>query len=120
MDMKLESIGVLPAKEILRYGVAALRKRVEVYLKDALENITREKEPGSYSITLEQGGHTIGSLLQEVLFNDANIDFVGYDIPHPLRSTMVLRISTKGSPEKILRMAAETIYEYCTLVEKVL
>jgi len=120
VDMKVESVGVLPAKDVLRYAVSALRRRLEMYMKEALENIAREKEQGSYSITLEQGGHTLGCLLQEVLYNDANVDFVGYDIPHPLRNTMVLRIHTKGSPEKILRMAAETIQEYCSVVEKVL
>jgi DNA-directed RNA polymerase subunit L len=120
IDMKVESVGILPAKDILKYALSALRKQLESYMKEALENIARESEANTYSITLEQGGHTIGSLLQEVLYNDANIDFVGYDIPHPLRSTMVLRLSTKGSPEKILRMAAETVYEYCSLVEKVL
>lgn len=119
-DMELESVGVLPAKEILRIAVKLLKKQVETYMKEALEKITRESEEGSYSIKLEQGGHTLGALLQEVIYSDLNVDFVSYDIPHPLRSTMVLRLHTKKTPESILKTASETVAKYCGIVENAL
>jgi len=116
-DMDIESVGVLPAKEILRMAVKILQKQVQTYMKEAVEKITRESEEGSCSIKLEQGGHTIGALLQEVIYSDMNVDFVSYDIPHPLRSTMVLRMHTKKAPESILKTASETIEKYCATVE---
>lgn len=118
IDMSIESIGVLSCKDILKYAVGILKTQVEAYMKEALEKINREKEPGSYNVSLDQGGHTIGALLQEVIYSDENVDFVGYDIPHPLRSLMVLRFHTKKSPEGILKIAADTIKEYCAVVEK--
>ena len=118
IDLKLESVGVLTGKEILKYAVQILRNNVQAYMKEALESISREKEEGVYSITLEQGGHTLGALIQEVIYNDLNVDFVSYDIPHPLRSTMVIRFLTKKAPESILKAANETIEEYCKIVEK--
>lgn len=120
IDMQIESIGVLSAKDILKYAVAILRKRLETYMKEAMENIARDSESGSYTVTLEQGGHTLGALLQEVIYGDKNVEFVSYDIPHPLRNTMVLRFFTKKSPETVLRTAADTIFEYCSTVENVL
>lgn len=118
IDLKLESVGVLTGKEILKYAVGILRNKVQSYMKEALEQIAREKEEGSYSISVEQGGHTIGALLQEVIYADLNVDFVSYDIPHPLRNTMVLRFHTKKTPESILKAANEMLEEYCKLVEK--
>jgi DNA-directed RNA polymerase alpha subunit len=118
IDLKLESVGVLTGKEILKYAVQILRNNVQAYMKEALESISREKEEGVYSITLEQGGHTLGALIQEVIYNDLNVDFVSYDIPHPLRNTMVIRFLTKKAPESILKAANETIEEYCKIVEK--
>jgi DNA-directed RNA polymerase subunit L len=120
IDMMIESIGVLPAKEILGYAVRILKKRVQDYMKDALENIAREKEEGAYRVAMNQGGHTIGALFQELIYNDMNADFGSYDIPHPLRNEMILRFLTKKSPESVLRTAAQTIEEYCSTVEKVL
>ena len=119
-DFHIESVGVLTSINILKMTLAILRKRLNEYMKDALENIKREGDENSYSISLDQGGHTLGYLLQEVLYSDENINFVSYDIPHPLKSTMVIRMNTKKTPESVLRLAKETIEEYCSVVEKAL
>jgi DNA-directed RNA polymerase subunit L len=118
IDMRIESVGVLSAKDILAMGVSILRKQVETYMKEAIENIQRESDVGTYNITLQQGGHTLGYLMQEIIYHDANVNFVSYDIPHPLRNTMVLRFNTTKKPETILKTAHDTIEEYCSVVEK--
>lgn len=120
IDMVVESVGVLSCKDLLKYAVGILKSQVETYMKEAVEKINREKEAGSYNISIEQGGNTIGALMQEVMYTDENVDFVGYDIPHPLRDTMVLRFHTKKNPESILKIAYDTIKEYCAIVEKAL
>lgn len=117
-DLQIESVGVLKCTEMLSMAVAILRKKLDTYLKEAMENIQREADPGTYSISLDQGGHTIGYLLQEVIYSDSNVNFVSYDIPHPLKSTMILRFNTQKKPESILTLAKDTIEEYCSVVEK--
>ena len=119
-DLSVESVGVMKSRDILKYAISILRKQLDDYMKEAVENIRREQEEGSYTITLEHGGHTLGAMLQEVIYSDQNVGFVSYDIPHPLRNTMVLRFHTKKAPETVLRTAKETIEEYYSLVEKVL
>ena len=117
-DLKIESVGVLKSKDILAMAVKILRKQVEEYTKEALDNIQKESDEGTYSISLERGGHTIGYLMQETIYGDANINFVSYDIPHPLKKTMLLRFNTTKKPETILKTAHDTIEEYCSIVEK--
>lgn len=119
-DLSVESVGVMKSRDILKYAISILRKQLEDYMKEAVENIRREQEEGSYTIILEQGGHSLGALLQEVIYSDQNVGFVSYDIPHPLRNTMILRFHTKKAPEGVLRTAKETIEEYYSLLEKVL
>lgn len=120
IGMNIESYGGLSAKEILTYGIAVLRKIMQSYSKEALENITRESEENSYRIKLKQGGHTVGALLQEVLYGDMNVEFASYDIPHLLLPEMVVRLHTKKTPESILRNAFSAVEEYCSAVEKAL
>lgn len=120
LDMNIESVGVIQAKEILRYAVRLVRKQIQDYVKNAVEAIQRTPEQGSYKISLNEGGHTVGALMQEVCYGDMNVDFVSYDIPHPLREEMVIRFHTKRSPESVLRTANDTIEEYCAVVEKAL
>ena len=117
-DFTVESVGVLNSKDILAMGVNILRNQVNTYIKDALDNIQRESDENTYSILLDQGGHTIGYLMQEVIYGDSNVNFVSYDILHPLKKTMLLRFNTAKKPESILKTAKDVIEEYCSVVEK--
>jgi len=117
-DLAIESVGVISATDLLKMAVSILRKKVDEYVKEALENIQRESDEGSYTISLPQGGHTIGYLMQEVMYSDANVNFVAYDIPHPLRNVMTLRFNTKKAPEAVVNLTKTTIEEYCSVVEK--
>jgi len=117
-DLKVKSIGVIKSKEVVGLAISILKAQVDDYMKEAINNIQKENDPGTYSIILEQGGHTIGYLLQEVMYGDANVNFVSYDVPHPLKKTMVLRFNTSKNAENVLKMAHKTIEEYCSVVEK--
>ena len=117
-DIHIESVGVLKSKDILAMSVSILRKQVDEYVKEALTNIQKEADDGTYTVSLETGGHTIGYLMQEVMYGDANTNFVSYDIPHPLKRTMVLRFNTTKKAETVLKTAHDTIEEYCSVVEK--
>ena len=115
-DLQITSVGVLKAREILSMAVQILKKRVDDYVAAALKNIRHEKDEGTYSVSLDIGGHTLGVLMQEVIYKD-DVQFVSYDIPHPLKPEMVLRFNTRKAPEKILENAKKTIDEYCSVIE---
>ena len=118
IDLSVESVGVLQSKDLLKMAVAVLRKKLDAWNKEALENIQHESDPGTYNITLEGYGHTEGTILQETIYSDSNVNFVSYDIPHPLKKTLVVRFNTSKKPESILKTAKDAIDEYCSIVEK--
>lgn len=118
-NLSIESVGVLQARDILKHVVPILRKNIDEFMNEALENIQRGQD--EFTITLERTGHwkhTLGYLFQEAMYSDNNVGFVAYDIPHPLRDTVILRFSTKKSPESVLKTARDTIEEYCSVLEK--
>ena len=115
-NLHIKSVGVLKARELLRLAVQILKKRVDEYVTLALKNIKHEKDEGTFSVSLDIGGHTIGVLMQEVIYAD-EVQFVSYDIPHPLKPEMVLRFNTKKAPEKVLETARKSIEEYCSLID---
>jgi DNA-directed RNA polymerase subunit L len=118
IDLNVESIGVMPAKTLLKTAVKVLREQVAAYMKEATLQIERGKE-NEYTIHLKQGGHTVCALVQEVIYNTfQSVNFVSYDIPHPLRSDTVIRLQTTDAPESVLQGAHKVIEEYCDVVEK--
>lgn len=118
IDLNVESVGVMTPNEIMKLAVNELRKEVDAWMSNALENVTREKEAGVYHIKLDQGGHTVGALLQEVMYHSKDVTFVSYDIPHAMKPTMVLRFVTEKNPDLLLKETQKTVHEYCAIVEK--
>jgi DNA-directed RNA polymerase subunit L len=60
-----------------------------------------EEQSSLMTVIIPQGSHTIGNLIQANAFNTMirnnernpyNINYVGYNIPHPLESTMIFKI----------------------------
>jgi DNA-directed RNA polymerase subunit L len=118
IDLALESVGVLPPVEIMKLAVNEIRKEVDSWTANALENLTREKESGVFHVRLDQGGHTVGALLQEVMYHSKDVSFVSYDIPHAMKPAMLLRFVTEKNPDVLLKETQQTIHDYCALVEK--
>ena len=112
IDLSIESVGVLSSQDILKYAMKILKNKIEEWMKLAVDNIS--KEGSTYNIKL-QGGHTIGALLQEIMYH-SGIQFVSYDVPHPLRPHLNLKFV--GEPEKVLKETLETFREFCEIVEK--
>jgi len=116
IDLNVESIGVIPAKELVKMASKILKQRVGDYMEQALSNIARHKD-NEYSISLALGGHTELAVLQEIIYSDENINFVSYDIPHPLKPDTLVRFHTKTNPENILKAAHAKLDEYCDILE---
>jgi DNA-directed RNA polymerase subunit L len=71
------------------------------------------KSPTELKIEVEGAGHTLCNLLQKKLLEEENVDLAGYDIPHPLASSPIIYVRTKGrvKPEQILKNAIEKTRE---------
>jgi DNA-directed RNA polymerase subunit L len=117
IDLNVESIGVIPARELVRMASKILKQKVGDYMEQAVSNIARQKDH-EFSVSLQMGGHTELAVLQEILYSDMNVNFVSYDIPHPLKSDTVVRFHTKENPEAILKSAHRKLEEYCDILEK--
>jgi len=68
-----------------------------------------KKTSNELKIEVEGAGHTLCNLVQKRLLEDENVDLAGYDMPHPLASSSVVYVRTKGGskPEEALRKALE-------------
>jgi DNA-directed RNA polymerase subunit L len=68
-----------------------------------------KKASDELKIEVEGVGHTLCNLLQKRILEEANVDLAGYDVPHPMGSSAIIYVRTKGKakPEEILKQAAE-------------
>lgn len=68
-----------------------------------------KKTSDEFKIEVEGVGHTLCNLLQKRILEEENVDLAGYDVPHPMSSSAIVYVRTKGKakPEEILKQAAE-------------
>jgi len=66
-------------------------------------------------------GHSFCNALQSTLLEDDSIEFVGYNISHPLIAQPIIYIRTKKSrrPENALIDAAKTLGKELNTMEKI-
>ena len=72
-----------------------------------------KKSENELKIEIEGTTHGLCNLLQKRLLEDKNVDFAGYDIPHPLASNPIVYVRMKGNakPEDALIKAIGKITE---------
>ncbi len=72
-----------------------------------------ERKPNELKIEIVGEGHTFCNLLGSTLLEDEKVEFAGYDISHPLVSSPIITLRTKGKekPEDVLKRAAEKILQ---------
>ena len=73
-----------------------------------------KESPTELEIKVDDGGHTLFNLLQKVLLEDKDVEFAGYDIPHPLSSSSIIHVRTKGAvtPKEALVRAVKKIRQF--------
>jgi len=113
-DFTVESIGVIPARDLIREAVGILRAKTIAWVKAGKDSIVREPEPNVYHVVSVVEGHTIGALAQIVAYELPDLcSVVNYDVPHPLRPEMKFRFLTTKTPEEVLETVGKTIVELC-------
>ncbi len=63
--------------------------------------------------------HTLGNALRTVLARSADIEFVGYSIPHPSETKMNMRVQTTGAnTDNVLQEGLRNIEIMCKIMKK--
>jgi DNA-directed RNA polymerase subunit L len=109
-DVEVESIGVIPARELVKEALQIIKRNVIEWTRN---EVVREKEENVYKIISESGGITVGALIQAILYESNLCNFVSYDRPHPLRSDIVVRFLTESTPEAVMTFITQKITQYC-------
>jgi DNA-directed RNA polymerase subunit L/DNA-directed RNA polymerase alpha subunit len=121
-DFTVESVGVLSPEYIVLRACEAGAKLCERFANDALpEDVIVQAADcrlRAIDFFFQKQDHTLGHLIQawldEHMVGQGDITFAGYDIPHPLRDEMVIRIGVAGdNPEATARSALKQAMTAC-------
>jgi DNA-directed RNA polymerase alpha subunit len=99
-DLTVESIGTTPARDLVKKAAEILLEKVNEFVKLP---ILREDE-GWFRVEVPGETHTLGALVQEMVYLANTTEFVSMDIGHPLVPKLVIRFNSKtGNPEDVIK-----------------
>ena len=115
-DFTVESVGVLSPEAIVLRGCQAGAELCTRYVDPNLPaDVIVQPVEGrlvGWDFYFQRQDHTLGHLVQawldQHMVGNGEITFAGYDIPHPLRDEMLLRIGVKNGEEATARRAVST------------
>ena len=115
-DFTVESIGVTPAKDLLKQAAQIYKAKIEAWCEKPIQR----EEGNWFTIESEEDGHTMGALAQALLYSGGllKVDFVSYRIVHPLLPKMIVRFSTKTDPDKIIEQFKKQAVDLCESILK--
>lgn len=98
-DLTVESIGVYPAVDLVKKAATILQEKINEFVKVP---VLRQEE-GWYRMEVPGESHTLGSLVQAIIYSSQLVESVSMDIGHPLVPMLVVRFNTKTStPEAVV------------------
>jgi len=120
-DFIIESAGVLHPTYIVARACEAGIKMCEQFAGENLsQDVTVDPAKGrirGWDFSFQRQDHTLGNCIQswldENLVGKGEITFAGYDVPHPLRDEMVIRIGCDDGQEATARRAIISAMNAC-------
>ena len=103
---KLESECALLPFQIFSEAIGYILSRIDKLIRAKLD--IKDVDKDQYEITIHDESHTIGNLIQALVYNKfvredggRQISFIGYFVTHPLENTVCVKITSTLSKEKL-------------------
>jgi DNA-directed RNA polymerase subunit L len=108
-DITVESIGVVPAADLLKKAADVLKTKVLEWVKTPL----LREEAGWYRMETEGETFTLGQLIQELMYQNEQVNFVSRDVGHPLVPKLVVRFNTPLPPDQVIAEVRDKAVALC-------
>ena len=110
-DFSIESIGVLPARDLLKMALEILKLKIKKVEK---ADVAKD-ESGAYSLEIADESHTLGTLMQAMIYSAGppSVSDVRFHAGHPLTPKLLLQFTTDMQPKDVLDRFRKDALELC-------
>lgn len=115
-DFTIESIGVLKAKDLLRRAIEVLQEKIHVFSNAPVLT----EQPNQYLVEIENETFTLGQLVQEIMYENPDVQSISRDIGHPLQPILRIRFQTSAPSKDAVEEFRKKALAMCDNVLKTL
>lgn len=113
-DFTVESIGVAPAKDLLKAACEVYKSKIAEFGKVPIQRL----ETNQYRMKMPGETFTVGALAQAMMYDAGLVDWVRMDCGHPLLPELTVEFTTKVGPEKVVERFVTEAVALCENVLK--
>lgn len=98
LALVVESECAIPAGRLVLHALDVLLGKLKTLTSKQLQDV-REMGDGMYEAVIADEDHTLGNLIQALIFQrmgELSCTYVGYHVPHPLKRTLLLTVAIQG------------------------
>lgn len=124
---KIEPECLLSVPTIVHNALSILSDKIQTLVMFEDEKISIDSSDDVYNITINEENHTLGNLLQALLYNihvreneGEDISFVGYFVPHPLDKRIILKVKSSLNEFQIKDEMIESFRRIKNIIDDVL
>lgn len=114
-DFYYENIGFFKSEDLIKLACDILIKKLQEF-KSKMDNL--EYENDFYTTVLNNENDTIGNLFTTYLLDNKEINYCGYNIVHPLKNDIFIKIKIDGKKDKLYKIIEQTIDQLINMTEK--
>ena len=105
-DFYYENIGFYESKELIKIACDVLMNKLSI-LKTKFDNY--EFKNDFYYFTVHEENDTLGNLFSSYILENKDILYSGYNLEHPLKNSILMKIKIDGKKEKLFNLINDTI-----------
>lgn len=113
-DFYYENIGFFKSEELIKIAIDVLVEKLNDF-KIKFDNI--EYNSDFYYFSINNENDTIGNLFCTYFLDNKEISYCGYNIVHPLKNDIIIKIKIDGKKDKLLKLIQEQIEELINMAK---
>ena len=113
-DFYYENIGFFKSEELIKIAIDVLVEKLNDF-KIKFDNI--EYNSDFYYFSINNENDTIGNLFCTYFLDNKEISYCGYNIVHPLKNDIIIKIKVDGKKDKLLKLIQEQIEELINMAK---
>ena len=112
-NFSYENIGFFDSKELIKLGFDTLIEKLNEF-KTKFDDY--EFKNDFYFFMIKDENDTLGNLVTSYLMDNSNIEYSGYNIEHPLKNEIIIKIKINGKKEQLFKIINTTIDDIISMV----
>ena len=114
-EFSYENIGFFDSDELIKLALNILISKLND-MKNKFNDF--EFKNDFYYFLLKDENDTMGNIFSTYLLDNKDIKYCGYNIVHPLKNDITIKIKIDGKKDKLMKIINDTITELISMTEK--